>query len=305
MKVCVASSSLVSEFAINTLLRSEQVDLIGLITNPDKATGRGQNIKANSLAQWAQSHQITVEKPNDNEQLKQSLQRLNPDLVITIAYGRLIPITLLNLPKCGFINLHYSVLPKYRGAAPVQHAIMDGLKSTGVSIFQLDSGMDTGPIYAQQECEITNEDVTSTLIEKLNRVGVDLLLETLSKIQSEVSPIPQSEKGISYAPKISKEEGHINWSENHISVHNRYRALSENPGVFTIYQGQRVRINQMIPAEITDLKIGSFTVIDGKFFVGTSGNSLEIIKLTPEGRKMMSGLDFYNGLSDQSVKSFG
>ena len=182
---------------------------------------------------------------------------------------------------------------------------MDGLKSTGVSIFQLDSGMDTGPIYAQQECEITNEDVTSTLIEKLNRVGVDLLLETLSKIQSEVSPIPQSEKGISYAPKISKEEGHINWSGNHISVHNRYRALSENPGVFTIYQGQRVRINQMIPAEITDLKIGSFTVIDGKFFVGTSGNSLEIIKLTPEGRKMMSGLDFYNGLSDQSVKSFG
>ena len=305
MKVCVASSSLVSEFAINTLLRSEQVDLIGLITNPDKATGRGQNIKANSLAQWAQSQKITVEKPNDNEQLKQSLQRLNPDLVITIAYGRLIPITLLNLPKCGFINLHYSVLPKYRGAAPVQHAIMDGLKSTGVSIFQLDSGMDTGPIYAQQECEITNEDVTSTLIEKLNRVGVDLLLETLSKIQSEVSPIPQSEKGISYAPKISKEEGHINWSENHISVHNRYRALSENPGVFTIYQGQRVRINQMIPAEITDLKIGSFTVIDGKFFVGTSGNSLEIIKLTPEGRKMMSGLDFYNGLSDQSVKSFG
>ncbi|MSZ54343.1 MAG: methionyl-tRNA formyltransferase, partial [Actinobacteria bacterium] len=285
--------------------RSEQVDLIGLITNPDKATGRGQNIKANSLAQWAQSHQITVETPNDNEQLKQSLQRLNPDLVITIAYGRLIPITLLNLPKCGFINLHYSVLPKYRGAAPVQHAIMDGLKSTGVSIFQLDSGMDTGPIYAQQECEITNEDVTSTLIEKLNRVGVDLLLETLSKIQSEVSPIPQSEKGISYAPKISKEEGHINWSENHISVQNRYRALSENPGVFTIYQGQRVRINQMIPAEITDLKIGSFTVIDGKFFVGTSGNSLEIIKLTPEGRKMMSGLDFYNGLSDQSVKSFG
>ena len=131
------------------------------------------------------------------------------------------------------------------------------------------------------------------------------LLETLSKIQSEVSPIPQSEKGISYAPKISKEEGHINWSENHISVQNRYRALSENPGVFTIYQGQRVRINQMIPAEITDLKIGSFTVIDGKFFVGTSGNSLEIIKLTPEGRKMMSGLDFYNGLSDQSVKSFG
>jgi methionyl-tRNA formyltransferase len=136
-------------------------------------------------------------------------------------------------------------------------------------------------------------------------VGVDLLLETLSKIQSEVSPIPQSGKGISYAPKISKEEGHINWSENHISVQNRYRALSENPGVFTIYQGQRVRINQMIPAEITDLKIGSFTVIDGKFFVGTSGNSLEIIKLTPEGRKMMSGLDFYNGLSDQSVKSFG
>ena len=305
MKVCVASSSLVSEFAINTLLRSEQVDLIGLITNPDKATGRGQNIKANSLAQWAQSQKITVEKPNDNEQLKETLQKLNPDLVITIAYGRLIPITLLNLPKYGFINLHYSILPKYRGAAPVQHAIMDGLKSTGVSIFQLDSGMDTGPIYAQQECEITNEDVTSTLIEKLNRVGVDLLLETLSKIQSEVSPIPQSEKGISYAPKISKEEGHINWSENHISVHNRYRALSENPGVFTIYQGQRVRINQMIPAEITDLKIGSFTVIDGKFFVGTSGNSLEIIKLTPEGRKMMSGLDFYNGLSDQSVKSFG
>ncbi|CAB4698942.1 MAG: methionyl-tRNA formyltransferase [Actinobacteria bacterium] len=305
MKVCVASSSLVSEFAINTLLRSEQVDLIGLITNPDKATGRGQNIKANSLAQWAQSQKITVEKPNDNEQLKETLQKLNPDLVITIAYGRLIPITLLNLPKYGFINLHYSILPKYRGAAPVQHAIMDGLKSTGVSIFQLDSGMDTGPIYAQQECEITNEDVTSTLIEKLNRVGVDLLSETLSKIQSEVSPIPQSEKGISYAPKISKEEGHINWSENHISVHNRYRALSENPGVFTIYQGQRVRINQMIPAEITDLKIGSFTVIDGKFFVGTSGNSLEIIKLTPEGRKMMSGLDFYNGLSDQSVKSFG
>ena len=305
MKVCVASSSLVSEFAINTLLRSEQVDLIGLITNPDKATGRGQNIKANSLAQWAQSQKITVEKPNDNEQLKETLQKLNPDLVITIAYGRLIPITLLNLPKYGFINLHYSILPKYRGAAPVQHAIMDGLKSTGVSIFQLDSGMDTGPIYAQQECELTNEDVTSTLIEKLNRVGVDLLLETLSKIQSEVSPIPQSEKGISYAPKISKEEGHINWSENHISVHNRYRALSENPGVFTIYQGQRVRINQMIPAEITDLKIGCFNVVDGKFFVGTSGNSLEIIKLTPEGRKMMSGLDFYNGLSDQSVKSFG
>ncbi len=306
MKLFVASSSLVAKPLISTLLVSKDHQLLGLITNPDKATGRGMQIEANELATWAQSEKIQTYKPSTHDEIRLIIEKDKPDLVITIAYGQLIPEPLLDLPKHGWINVHFSILPKWRGAAPVQWAILNGDKESGVSIFKLERGMDTGPIYLMQSIQIESSERSEELLERLSILGSSLTLDSLTLIADGFTPQAQSAQGVSIAPKFKKSDGQLDWSQSSEQIFNRYRALSDNPGVWSMLADLRIKIDSLRLSYASDqLKPGEILIDSEKFFVGTSTNVIEIVRLTPAGRNQMSAAEFIRGLPNRSGLSLG
>ncbi len=306
MKLFVASSSLVAKPLISTLLVSKDHQLLGLITNPDKATGRGMQIEANELATWAQSEKIQTYKPSTHDEIRLIIEKDKPDLVITIAYGRLIPEPLLDLPKHGWINVHFSTLPKWRGAAPVQWAILNGDKESGISIFKLERGMDTGPIYLMQSIQIESSERSEELLERLSILGSSLTLDSLTLISDGFTPQAQSAQGVSIAPKFKKSDGQLDWSQSSEQIFNRYRALSDNPGVWSMLADLRIKIDSLRLSYASDqLKPGEILIDSEKFFVGTSTNVIEIVRLTPAGRNQMSAAEFIRGLPSRSGLSLG
>ena len=306
MKLFVASSSLVAKPLISTLLAGKDHQLLGLITNPDKATGRGMQIEANELATWAQSEKIQTYKPSTHNEIRLIIEKDKPDLVITIAYGQLIPEPLLDLPKHGWINVHFSTLPKWRGAAPVQWAILNGDKESGVSIFKLEKGMDTGPIYLMQSIQIESSERSEELLERLSILGSSLTLDSLTLISDGFTPQAQSAQGVSIAPKFKKSDGQLDWSQSSEQIFNRYRALSDNPGVWSMLADLRIKIDSLRPSYASDqLKPGEILIDSEKFFVGTSTNVIEIVRLTPAGRNQMSAAEFIRGLPNRSGLSLG
>lgn len=306
MKLFVASSSLVAKPLISTLLVSKDHQLLGLITNPDKATGRGMQIEANELATWAQSEKIQTYKPSTHDEIRLIIEKDKPDLVITIAYGQLIPEPLLDLPKHGWINVHFSTLPKWRGAAPVQWAILNGDKESGISIFKLERGMDTGPIYLMQSIQIESSERSEELLERLSILGSSLTLDSLTLISDGFTPQAQSAQGVSIAPKFKKSDGQLDWSQSSEQIFNRYRALSDNPGVWSMLADLRIKIDSLRPSYASDqLKPGEILIDSEKFFVGTSTNVIEIVRLTPAGRNQMSAAEFIRGLPNRSGLSLG
>ena len=306
MKLFVASSSLVAKPLISTLLVGKDHQLLGLITNPDKATGRGMQIEANELATWAQSEKIQTYKPSTHDEIRLIIEKNKPDLVITIAYGQLIPEPLLDLPKHGWINVHFSTLPKWRGAAPVQWAILNGDKESGISIFKLERGMDTGPIYLMQSIQIKSSERSEELLERLSILGSSLTLDSLTLISDGFTPQAQSSQGVSIAPKFKKSDGQLDWSQSSEQIFNRYRALSDNPGVWSMLADLRIKIDSLRPSYASDqLKPGEILIDSEKFFVGTSTNVIEIVRLTPAGRNQMSAAEFIRGLPNRSGLSLG
>ena len=300
----LASSSEVSIEVLNYLFSEKKVELKCVVTNPDKATGRGREFIQNKVANWCDDKKVNVKKVENNSQFIEIVNDFDIDLIITVAYGHILKDELIHLPKYGCINLHYSLLPKYRGAAPVQWAIINGDQTTGVTVFQLDSGMDTGPIYLQQELEIRPNEVTNDLIGRLNLVGVDLIGQTLELIASGAKPVPQPTEGASIAPKFKKEDGALNWNLSAIDIYNRYRAIGENPGVYTHFLDNKVKINHMRILNTDSLTAGAFQLINGELTVGTNTLDIAIENLTPAGRKMMSGNDFINGLTSKESLNF-
>ena len=303
MKLAVASSSEVSLPVLN-FLANNKYELELVITNPDKATGRGRVITPNAVSAWCAENKIPVSKPSNEQELLAIFNQNNIDLLITVAYGHILKAKLLNKPRFGAINLHYSLLPKYRGAAPVQHAILNGDKKTGVTVFKLDAGMDSGPIYVQQEIEIKSSETTPQLIARLNIIGVDLIEKTLKMISEGVQPEAQPEANITFAPKFRKSDGEVNWQSTSEKIFNQYRALGSNPGVYTTHNEIKIKISTMKEESTEILAPGVFSVVDESLLVGTKTNDLRIDYLIPEGRKVMSGKDFFNGLQEKAQSSF-
>ena len=306
MKVVIASSSYVSKPLISLLSSSREHELIGLITNPDKATGRGMNIVPNELASWGMANGINVLKPEGRDNLKDLIKTLNPEIVITIAYGQIIPEDFLNLPKYGWINVHFSSLPRWRGAAPVQWAILSADKETGVTIFQLDKGMDTGPVYLSDSVSIERDETTEMLLTRLSDIGADLAIQSLSKIQTGIEPVAQSNSGVTLAPKITKNDGKINWHENTDEIFNRYRALAGNPGIWTLLGELRLKIDSLeISNRIEKISPAEVLISDEHLFVGANNGVIEIKTLTPAGRSQMSAAEFIRGLTNKSGLQLG
>ena len=295
MQLSIASSSLVSLPIIEAVLESDHV-LSSIITNPDKPTGRGKKIEANDLAKWAESKNLPVAKPADTSELNRHLLDAQPQLIVTVAYGRLIPVELLHGPRFGWINLHFSVLPKLRGAAPVQWAILNGETTTGYTIFKLDKGMDTGPVYLSKEVNIAEDDTTPILLEKLGRLAAPDILEVISTI-GKTRATPQPLSGATLAPKISKEMARIDWNSQTETILRQARALSENPGIWSTFNGERIGLfglhEVLLSNSLRDC--GDIQVVEGKLLVRTGDSVIAIDEVIPAGAKRMSSEDFARG----------
>ena len=304
MQVSIASSSLISIPIIEAILASEHT-LGSIITNPDKPTGRGKKIEANDLAKWAEEKGLEVAKPADTSELNRHLLASQPQLIITCAYGRLIPVELLHGPRFGWINLHFSLLPKLRGAAPVQWAILNGESSTGFSIFKLDKGMDTGPLYLSKEVNISDEDTTPILLERLTDLAIPDLLDLISKI-GKTKTTPQPLSGATLAPKISKDMARIIWDSPIETVLRQDRALSDNPGIWSMFNGERISLHGLKEVLIAnDLKSpGDLQLVGSQLIARTSDSVVEITEVTPSGKKRMTGADFARGARLDSGSKF-
>ena len=302
----IASSSFVSKPLISLLSSSNEHELLGLITNPDKATGRGMNIIPNELASWGMSNGINVLKPIGRDNLKDLIKTLNPEIVITIAYGQIIPEDLLNLPKYGWINVHFSSLPRWRGAAPVQWAILSSDTESGVTVFKLDKGMDTGPVYLTKTVSIEPDETTELLLTRLSDIGADLAIQSLAVIQGGTEPVAQLNSGVTLAPKINKNDGKINWHENTSEIFNRYRALAGNPGIWTLLGEVRLKIDSLDISNRTEkLSPSEVLISDEHLLVGANNGVIEIKTITPAGRSQMSAAEFIRGLPNRSGLKLG
>ena len=273
--------------------KSNNHEILGILTNPDKPTGRGQKIEANNLALWAEENGFATYKPSNSAEVESIVSELKPDLVVTIAYGQLIKKAALTIPSYGWINIHFSALPKWRGAAPVQWAIKSGENTTGVTVFQLDKGMDTGPIYAIRELKISESATTDSLLTELSVLGSAAVLTAIDSILSNIAPVKQILAG-SIAPKISKIDAAINWSSTCREVDCHIRAMTSNPGAWTRVGGVRLVINS---ARIIngDCRSGELCKIDEAIAIGTSDGAIALEQVTPEGKRLMSGADWFRG----------
>ena len=306
MKVLIASSSVLAIPLFKVLSDSSEYEITGLLTNQDKPTGRGQKIESNELAAWAQSQNFHVYKSAHEEDITSALVQSSSEIVITIAFGQLVKENALKIPKHGWINIHFSMLPRWRGAAPIQHSILNGEKSVGISIFKLDQGMDTGPVYLAQEFPITKDETTTEVLNRLSNEGSQMTLAVLDMIKKLKQPISQSVESVSYASKFLKGDGEINWERSSDSIYNLYRALGSNPGVWSVLNEVRVRINALEKSELlVELRPGQIHIDNEKMFVRTLDGIIEILNVTPAGRNSMTSAEFVRGLTSKVGLHFG
>jgi len=293
------------EVAVPTLdwLKTSGHTLVRVISQPDKPSGRGQEINSSPVSQWAKTNSIELITPTTVLEIDGALSDL--DLLITIGYGRILPASTLSIPKFGCINLHFSLLPKYRGAAPVQRAIEAGETESGVSVFALDPGMDTGPIYTSITVPITATMRGYELLEKLAVVGVDAVRDALVAIESGITPIGQRGEP-SMAPKITREEAKLDWNSTAYSILNKIRAFYPQPQAWTVFRGQPLKISMAkIEASNLTLEPGELGVIGSDCCIGTGDNALVLERVTPAGKKEMSALDWSRGARFESTERCG
>ena len=293
MKIAIASSSILAIPTISALEKAGH-SIVGLITNPDKASGRGRSFAPNELAQTFADRSVPIYKPASHLELQEIVKKLAPDIALTIAYGRLIRSETLVLPKYGWLNLHFSLLPAYRGAAPVQRAILDGLTETGITVFRLDAGMDTGDIFLSKSYPIGSTDTSGELLSRLAEVGANAVMESISLVQSGAVPKPQSDVGISFAPKVSVGEARIDWSSGQVRVDRLIRAMTPRPGAWTTLKGGRYVISKSATSE-EKLPPGSISRTGDRLLVGTGDGAIEIFSLQPSGKRLMTAAEWLRG----------
>ena len=292
------------DFAVDILQKLIQEPFVNLelvVTQPDKPVGRKRILTAPAVKEFAQKVGIEVvqpEKLKNNEEFFKLLKEINPDTIVVVAYGKILPKEILEIPKHGCINVHASLLPEYRGAAPIQRALMDGKEYTGITIMKMDEGLDTGDILLQKEVKIENDDDILTLSKKLAEVGGRLLIETLKNIEN-ITPVKQDHSRATYAPPLKKEERKIDWNMCVSDIYNRFRALKIWPGIFTTFRGKLLKIHEMeiVQFNITsDIPNGTVVVIDDSGIIVKVRNGFIRLKLLQlEGGKKIDARDFVNG----------
>lgn len=271
-----------------------------VVSQPDRQKGRGLELGIPPVKQRAQQLGLPViqpEKIKSNPEFQQRLTSLKPDAIIVVAYGRIIPPWMLHLPPLGNINVHASLLPKYRGAAPIQWAVANGETVTGVTTMQLDEGLDTGDILLQRELAIGREDTAVSLSPKLAEVGADLLIKTLRGLESEtVRPISQDDSQATLAPLLKREDGLVGFSRTAEEIYNRMRGFQPWPGATTRFRGKGFKLIAARPVQDGKAAPGELRVTADRLIAGCGGSSwLELLEVQPEGKKAMSAREFING----------
>lgn len=292
-------------FGLPTLTRLHaDADFVidGVITQPDRPRGRGQKTASSRIKEAALKAGIQVHQPEKikSEAAREILKRMAPDAVVIIAYGQIIPRDLLEIPKLGWINLHASLLPRYRGAAPIQRAILHGDTRTGITTMRIDSGLDTGPILAQLEMEIGRDETAPELMARMSEAGAPLVADTLRKLaRGEIEPRPQNNAAATLAPPLRKDEGQIDWSQPAPEIYNRIRALQPWPGTYTQFRERLCHIWGTPTENLSAAKTGepgTITESHGQILVACGERTwLQLEHVQPEGRKRMSAREFANG----------
>ena len=290
------------EFALPTLekIYNSSHSILSVITQPDRPKGRGQKHVDSPIKKFALENNLPLLQPAtvNTKEFIASLLENRPDYIIVVAFGQILSETLLKVPKQFCINLHSSLLPKYRGAAPINRAILNGETRSGVTTMIMDKGMDTGDILLVDETPIEQNDDAQCLHDKLSEQGGKLVLETLSRLQkNDLLPTPQNSDLASYAPKLKKEESLIDWKIDAESIFNKIRGLSPWPGTHTLYNGKRLAIlkGEIVLGESSDRPGHVERITDTGIEVGTGKNRLKITELKLEGKKAMPVKSFLSG----------
>lgn len=287
------------EFALPSLRAlAANYEVVGVVTQPDRAAGRGRSLKPPPVKLLAQELGLEVLQP---ERLRapeavEALRRLAPDLIVVAAYGQILRPEVLSLPPFGCLNVHASLLPRWRGASPIQHAILAGDDETGVTIMKMDEGLDTGPILAQRAIPIAAEETAGSLAERLAQLGADLLLEILpAYLSGKIQPQPQPAEGVTYAPLLKKEDGRLDLTRPAEELSRQVRAFSPWPGAFIEWQGALLRILRARPSLEESPGPGIRLKVQGRAALGTGQGILILEEVQPAGRNRMSSQAFLAG----------
>ena len=274
--------------------------ICGVYTQPDRESGRGKNLTPPPVKVVAGELGIPVFQPARlrNPDSFAELEALQPDVIIVAAYGQILRQNVLDLPRFGCVNVHASYLPRWRGAAPIQAAILAGDTHTGITIMKMDAGIDTGPILAQERISIDQKETALKLDEKLAYVGSALLIKTLPDyLSGKISPQPQVEEGSSYAAMMTKQQGQLDFSKPAVELERMVRAFDDWPGTFMLVSQQIIKVRCAEIVANAQLTTGERSVIDGFPVVGTADGGLKFGEVQPAGKKWMSGVDFIRGYS--------
>jgi methionyl-tRNA formyltransferase len=300
MKLVFAGTPEVAVPALDALLASGRHEVAAVVTRPDAPAGRGRRLVASPVAERAEEAGIEVlkpAKPKDPEFLER-LREIGPDCCPVVAYGALLPRVALDVPVHGWVNLHFSLLPAWRGAAPVQHAIMAGDEITGASTFLIEEGLDSGPVYGTVTEEIRPTDTSGDLLTRLAFAGSGLLAATMDGIEDgTLKAVPQPADGISLAPKVNVEDAHLDWSAPALRVDRMVRGCTPAPGAWTTFRGERLKLIQVAPApDRTDLAPGQIAAGKNNVYVGTGSHGVELLWVQAQGKKPMRAADWARGV---------
>ena len=298
MRVVFAGTPEVAVPALEAVAASRH-ELVGVVTRPDAPAGRGRRLVASPVAERAAGLGVPVLKPQHprDPDFLEALRRLRPDCCPVVAYGALLPQAALDIPVHGWVNLHFSVLPSWRGAAPVQHAIWAGDEVSGATTFRIVRELDAGPTYGLMTQTIRPDDTAGDLLARLAEGGAGLLVQTLDGIEDgTLEAREQPADGVSLAPKITVEDAHVVWTEPAVAVDRRIRACTPAPGAWSTFRGERIKLGPVRPADRERLEPGRLEVTKNAVFVGTATEVLQLGRVQAHGRKEMEAADWARGV---------
>lgn len=303
LKVVFMGTPLYSVPVLEMLI--ENTNVVGVVTQPDKAIGRKKILTPCPVKELALKNSIKVFSPNSIKEDYQEILSLNPDIIITCAYGQIIPEEVIYFPKYDTVNVHASLLPSYRGGAPIQRAIMNGEKEMGVTIMYTDKGMDSGDIIKSNSFLVDDNDTYDVISEKMSKMGAELLLDVLpSIIDGTCTREKQDSSLVSFAPVIKREDEHIDFNNSSLSIHNKIRGLSSVPGAYAILDNMNVKIflSSLEDCKATSMDCGTITRISkDAIFVACNNREIKIIEIQIPGKKRIKVRDYLNGIRKEDL----
>ena len=290
-------------------------NIMAVVTNPDRPKGRGMKLIPSEVKEYAMGKDLKIYQPLKIKELTEELKTINPDVICVVAYGKILPRKILEIPKFGCINVHASLLPKYRGAAPIQWAVLNGDKVTGISTMYMDKGMDTGDIILKEEVTIGEDETTGELWERLSKIGGELLVQTLEKLEEGTAPREKQSEDFTVAPMLSKEMSKIDWeTKTAQEIKNLVRGLNPIMGAFTYLNGKKIKFWKVAIASEKEIEAENMNIIrngtvlvsdtrDG-LFIKTRQGVLKVLEIQGENAKKMSIQDFLRGNKIEEFEVF-